>query len=35
VITETNAKATLHQRAMHELKELVFIFSISTSPSER
>jgi hypothetical protein len=23
--TETNAKATLHQRAMHELKELVFI----------
>jgi hypothetical protein len=25
VITETNAKATLHQRAMHELKELVFI----------
>jgi len=25
VIIETNAKATLHQRAMHELKELVFI----------
>jgi hypothetical protein len=25
VIDETNVKATLHQRAMHELKELVFI----------
>jgi hypothetical protein len=25
VITETTAKAPLHQRAMHELKELVFI----------
>ena len=25
MITETNAKATLHQRAMHELKELVFV----------
>jgi hypothetical protein len=25
VITETSAKAPLHQRAMHELKELVFI----------
>ena len=25
MITETSAKAPLHQRAMHELKELVFI----------
>jgi hypothetical protein len=25
VITETTAKPPLHQRAMHELKELVFI----------
>jgi len=25
VATETRANATLHQRAMHELKELVFI----------
>jgi predicted ferric reductase len=25
VITETKAKATLHQRAMHELKELIII----------
>jgi hypothetical protein len=25
VISETNAKATLQQRAMHELKELVII----------
>jgi hypothetical protein len=25
VVTETNAKATLHQRALHELKELAIL----------